>query len=73
MKVKMKFDLGSIKSWLLAHGEKVAFGVIGVVFLLLLYSTVQQESLGVEPSGSQPASPRWGVQPEETRPRMGVS
>jgi len=45
MKGKLKFDLGAIKGWLLAHGEKVAFGIVSVVFLLLVYSTLQRESL----------------------------
>ncbi len=45
MKVKMKFDLASIKGWLLAHGEKVALGVVGMVFLLFVYSAMQRETL----------------------------
>ena len=45
MKVKMKFDLGSIKNWLLAHGEKVAMGVVALVFLLFVYSAATQETL----------------------------
>ncbi len=48
MKGKMKFDLGAIKGWLLAHGEKVAFGVVGVVFLLLVYSTLGRETLDAQ-------------------------
>lgn len=48
MKGKMKFDLGAIKGWLLAHGEKVAFGIIGLVFLMLVYSTLQRESLDAQ-------------------------
>ncbi len=45
MKAKMKFDLGSIKSWLLAHGEKVGLGVVGLVFLMFVYSALQRETL----------------------------
>ncbi len=45
MKGKMKFDLGAIKGWLLAHGEKVAFGIVSLVFLLLVYSTLGRETL----------------------------
>ncbi len=45
MKVKMNFDPASIKSWLLAHGEKVALAVVGIVFCLFVYSTLGQESL----------------------------
>ena len=45
MKVKMKLDLASIKSWLLNHGEKVAFGLILLVFVLFTYSALQRESL----------------------------
>lgn len=48
MKGKMKFDLGAVKNWLLAHGEKLAFGVVSVVFLLLVYSTLQRESLDAQ-------------------------
>ena len=45
MKVKAKLDLGGIKNWLLAHGEKVAFGVVALLFLMFVYSAVQLESL----------------------------
>ncbi len=45
MKAKMKFDLGSIKNWLLAHGEKVALGVVALVFLMFVYSALQRETL----------------------------
>jgi hypothetical protein len=45
MKVKMKLDLASIKSWLLAHGEKLAFAVVGVVFLLFTYAAISREVL----------------------------
>lgn len=48
MKGKMKFDLGAMKGWLLAHGEKVAFGVVSLVFLLLVYSTLGRESLDAQ-------------------------
>jgi hypothetical protein len=45
MKVKMKFDLASIKSWLFEHGEKVAFGTMVLVFLMFAYSALQREVL----------------------------
>jgi hypothetical protein len=45
MKVKVKFDLASVKSWLFEHGEKVAFGLMVVVFLLFSYSAAQREVL----------------------------
>ncbi len=45
MKVKVKFDVSSVKKWLMEHGEKVAFGVMAVVFLLFTYSALRQEVL----------------------------
>jgi hypothetical protein len=45
MKVKLKLDVESIKEWLLEHGEKVAFSVVGVVFLLFTYSAFSRETL----------------------------
>jgi hypothetical protein len=45
MKVKVKFDLASIKGWLFEHGEKLAFGLMVVVFLLFAYSAAQREVL----------------------------
>ncbi len=45
MKAKVKIDLTSIKSWMLSHGEKVAFAIVGLVFLLFVYSALQRESL----------------------------
>lgn len=45
MKVKMKFDLASIKSWLFEHGEKLAFGTMVLVFLMFAYSALQREVL----------------------------
>ncbi len=46
MKVKMKFDLGAIKNLALAHGEKLAFGVVGLVFLLLVWGAIKRPTLG---------------------------
>lgn len=48
MKLKLKFDLPGIKNWMLEHGEKLAFGVVGVVFVLFTYYALQREVL--EPS-----------------------
>ena len=45
MKVKMKFDLASIKAWLFEHGEKLAFGTMVLVFLMFAYSALQREVL----------------------------
>ncbi|MGD9722218.1 MAG: hypothetical protein AB7O59_11755 [Pirellulales bacterium] len=45
MKVKMKFDLQAIKDAALRHGEKIAFAVVGLVFLLFVYSALKRESL----------------------------
>lgn len=45
MKVKMKFDLASIKAWLFEHGEKLAFGTMVFVFLMFAYSALQREVL----------------------------
>ncbi len=45
MKVKVKFDLDSIKSWLFENGEKVAFGAMVFVFLMFAYSALQREVL----------------------------
>ena len=45
MKLKMKFDLASIKAWLFEHGEKLAFGTMVLVFLMFAYSALQREVL----------------------------
>mgnify|MGYP007073183421 CR=1 FL=1 len=45
MKSKMKLDVGAIKDIALEHGEKAAFGIVAVVFLMLVYSAIQRESL----------------------------
>jgi hypothetical protein len=45
MKVKVKFDLASMKNWLFDHGEKVAFGAMALVFLLFVYSALNGEVL----------------------------
>ena len=45
MKVKVKFDLGSIKAWLLEHGEKLVLAVVAVVFLRFTWSAITREVL----------------------------
>jgi hypothetical protein len=45
MKVKMKFDAAGVKTWLFEHGEKAAFGLMVVVFLMFIYSAVKREVL----------------------------
>ncbi len=45
MKVKMKLDVQSIKNFMLEHGEKIAFAVVGVVFLMFVYSALKREAL----------------------------
>jgi len=45
MKMKVKFNLSSVKDFLLEHGEKLAFGVVGLVFLMFAYSAIKLESL----------------------------
>jgi hypothetical protein len=42
---KPKLDLAGIKTWLLSHGEKVAFGIVALLFLMFVYSALQLESL----------------------------
>ena len=51
MKLKVKFDLGSIKAWLLEHGEKLALGLVAVVFLMFTWSAITREVL---PDANQP-------------------
>ncbi len=45
MKVKVKFDVAALKKWVFAHGEKVAFGAMALVFLLFTYSALRHEVL----------------------------
>jgi hypothetical protein len=45
MKVKVKFDLASIKTWIFEHGEKLAFGLMVLVFLMFMYSAAKREVL----------------------------
>ena len=45
MKVKVKFDTAALKKWVFAHGEKVAFGAMALVFLLFTYSALRHEVL----------------------------
>jgi hypothetical protein len=45
MKVKVKLDVASIKAWLLEHGEKPAFGLMVLVFLLFTYSAARRDVL----------------------------
>jgi hypothetical protein len=42
---KPKLDVAGIKNWLLAHGEKVAFGICTLLFLMFVYSALKLESL----------------------------
>lgn len=42
---KPKLDLASIKRWLFEHGEKLAFGIMVVVFMLFAYSAAKREVL----------------------------
>jgi hypothetical protein len=45
MKVKMKFDLAAIKDWLLEHGEKVALGIVALVFVMFTWYAISRETL----------------------------
>ncbi len=45
MKVKVKFDLASIKAWLLEHGEKLALGLVAIVFLMFTWTAITREVL----------------------------
>jgi hypothetical protein len=45
MKMKVKFNLSSVKDFLLEHGEKLAFCVVGLVFLMFAWSALKLESL----------------------------
>ena len=56
MKVKMKFDAASIKSWLFEHGEKLAFGAMVLVFLMFAYSAMQREVLDPSKQQDQPGA-----------------
>jgi hypothetical protein len=42
---KPKLDVAGIKNWLLTHGEKVAFGVCALLFVMFVYSALSLESL----------------------------
>jgi hypothetical protein len=53
MKVKTKLDLQAIKNLALEHGEKVAFAVVGLVFLLFVYSALKRESLSADKQPEQ--------------------
>lgn len=46
MKAKLKGLSGpAIKGWFMAHGEKLAFGAAGLIFVLLVYKAVGREVL----------------------------
>ena len=45
MKAKVKLDMTAIKAWVLGHGEKLAFGIVLVVFLLFTVSAARREVL----------------------------
>ncbi len=45
MKVKVKFDTASLKRMALDHGEKVAFAIVLVVFVMFVYSGATREVL----------------------------
>lgn len=51
MKLKMKFDAASIKKLALEHGEKLAFGIMVIVFLSFTYFAIRREGL---PEANQP-------------------
>ena len=69
MKVKVKFDLASIKGWLFEHGEKLVFGIMLLVFLMMIYSATQREVLDAskEPDKLRSLAEENGYSiPEET-------
>ncbi len=45
MKVKLKLDAASIKKWGFEHGEKLAFGIMLLVFLGFTYYAIRREVL----------------------------
>jgi hypothetical protein len=51
MKGKMKLDLRSMKDFVVEHGEKLAFGVVAIVFAMFVYSALKREVLE---AGKQP-------------------
>jgi hypothetical protein len=53
MKVKAKLDLQAINNLALEHGEKVAFAVVGLVFLMFVYSALKRESLSADKQPDQ--------------------
>jgi hypothetical protein len=56
MKVKAKFDVASIKTFFIEHGEKLAFAVVAVVFLLFTWGAVSREVLEAD---KQPDRRTW--------------
>jgi hypothetical protein len=45
MKLKLKFNLASIKSGLLEHGEKLGLALVGIVVLMFIYGAARREVL----------------------------
>ncbi len=45
MKAKLKFDAASLKKWAFEHGEKVALGIMVLVFLSFTYFAIRREVL----------------------------
>lgn len=45
MKVKVKFDVATIKRSLIDHGEKLAFGAVVLVFLMFTWAAAKREVL----------------------------
>jgi hypothetical protein len=45
---KPKLDLDSIKTFFLEHGEKLALGVVGVVFLMFVWGAIKRETLDAD-------------------------
>ncbi len=67
MKVKMKLDLQSIKGFALEHGEKLALGVVAVVFLMFVYSALQREVLEADKQPGELASKAQQVRDHASR------
>jgi hypothetical protein len=45
MKAKLKFDAAGLKKWAFEHGEKVALGIMVLVFLSFTYFAIRREVL----------------------------
>lgn len=75
---KVKLDISGIKNWGLAHGEKLAFGIVAIVFLLFAYSAISREVLDAkfdannlkqkaDSVSAHVAGSRWDPQREQVR------